>query len=69
VAKVFSSESIWRVVDRSVQILGGLGVTHETVVARIFADVRAFRVYDGPSGVYRWSIARNILRGSLPPGQ
>ncbi|RJG00829.1 acyl-CoA dehydrogenase family protein [Noviherbaspirillum sedimenti] len=64
VAKVLSSEAIWRVVDRSVQILGGQGVTHETVVARIFADVRAFRIYDGPSEVHRWSIARHILRGN-----
>jgi alkylation response protein AidB-like acyl-CoA dehydrogenase len=31
-------------------------------VARIFADVRAFRIYDGPSEVHRWSIARRILR-------
>lgn len=62
VAKVISSEAIWRVVDRSVQILGGQGVTHETIVARIFADVRAFRIYDGPSEVHRWSIAKNILR-------
>ncbi|MDB5961082.1 MAG: acyl-coA dehydrogenase domain protein [Massilia sp.] len=65
VAKVASSEAIWRVVDRCVQILGGQGVTHETVVARIFADVRAFRIYDGPSEVHRWSIARNILKGHV----
>lgn len=64
VAKVLSSEAIWRVVDRCVQVLGGQGVTHETVVARIFADVRAFRIYDGPSEVHRWSIARHILRGN-----
>jgi alkylation response protein AidB-like acyl-CoA dehydrogenase len=63
VAKVASSEAIWRVVDRCVQILGGQGVTHETVVARIFADVRAFRIYDGPSEVHRWSIARNLIKG------
>jgi acyl-CoA dehydrogenase len=62
IAKVISSEAIWRVVDRSVQILGGQGVTHETVVARIFADVRAFRIYDGPSEVHRWSLARHILK-------
>ncbi|MES2756667.1 MAG: acyl-CoA dehydrogenase family protein [Pseudomonadota bacterium] len=62
VAKVISSEAIWRVVDRSVQVLGGQGVTHETIVARIFADVRAFRIYDGPSEVHRWSIAKDILR-------
>jgi acyl-CoA dehydrogenase len=67
VAKVISSEAIWRVVDRSVQILGGQGVTHETIVARIFADVRAFRVYDGPSEVHRWSIAKDILRPFRAP--
>ncbi len=65
-AKVIASEAAWRVVDRSVQVLGGQGVTHETIVARIFADIRAFRIYDGPSEVHRWSIARNILRGRTP---
>ena len=63
VAKVISSEAIWRVVDRCVQILGGQGATHETIVPRIFADVRSFRIYDGPSEVHRWSIARHILGG------
>ena len=66
VAKVLSSEAVWRVVDRCVQILGGQGVTHETVVARIFADIRAFRIYDGPSEVHRWSLARHILREGAP---
>jgi alkylation response protein AidB-like acyl-CoA dehydrogenase len=66
VAKVIVSEATWRIVDRSVQVLGGQGVTHETVVARIFADMRAFRIYDGPSEVHRWSIARNLLRGRKP---
>jgi alkylation response protein AidB-like acyl-CoA dehydrogenase len=61
--KVIASEAIWRVVDRCVQVLGGQGVTHETVVARIFADVRAFRIYDGPSEVHRWSIARRVMSG------
>jgi acyl-CoA dehydrogenase len=64
--KVIASEAIWRVVDRSVQFLGGQGVTGETVVARIFADVRAFRIYDGPSEVHRWSLAKRILKGSAP---
>jgi alkylation response protein AidB-like acyl-CoA dehydrogenase len=63
-AKVIVSEALWRVADRCVQILGGQGVTDETVVARIFADLRAFRIYDGPSEVHRWSIAKRILKGS-----
>ena len=63
-AKVMVSEAVWRVADRCVQILGGQGVTGETVVARIFADMRAFRIYDGPSEVHRWSLAKRILKGS-----
>ncbi|MFC5512501.1 acyl-CoA dehydrogenase family protein [Massilia jejuensis] len=62
-AKVVCSEAEWRVVDRSVQILGGQGVTHETIVARIFADMRAFRIYDGPSEVHRFSLGRQIVAG------
>ncbi|HEX6136890.1 MAG TPA: acyl-CoA dehydrogenase family protein [Casimicrobiaceae bacterium] len=67
-AKVIVSEAAWRVADRSVQVLGGQGVTGETVVARIFADLRAFRIYDGPSEVHRYSIARRILRGERRGG-
>jgi acyl-CoA dehydrogenase len=62
-AKVICSEAIWRVVDRSMQILGGLGITDDSIVARLFRDVRPFRIYDGPSEVHRWSIARRVLRG------
>ena len=65
-AKVIVSEAVWRVADRCVQILGGQGVTSETVVARIFADMRAFRIYDGPSEVHRWSLAKRILKGTRP---
>jgi acyl-CoA dehydrogenase len=62
IAKVFCSEAIWRVVDRCVQVLGGQGVTGETLVERIFREVRAFRIYDGPSEVHRWSLAQRIAR-------
>jgi acyl-CoA dehydrogenase len=62
-AKVMCSEAEWRVVDRSVQILGASGVSGESIVARIFKDMRAFRVYDGPSEVHRWSMAKRIARG------
>ena len=62
VTKVLCSEAEWRVVDRSVQILGAAGVSDESIVARIFKDMRAFRIYDGPSEVHRWSIAKTIGR-------
>lgn len=63
-AKVVCSEAQWRVVDRCVQILGGQGVTAEKEVMRIFCDLRAFRIYDGPSEVHRWSMARKIVRAA-----
>ncbi len=68
-AKVICSEAIWRVVDRSMQVLGGLGITDDTIVARIFREVRPFRIYDGPSEVHRWSIAQRVLRGSGHDGR
>ncbi len=64
-AKVICAEAIFRVADRCVQILGGLGLTRDTVVERFFRDARAFRVYDGPSEVHRWSLARRIAAGKM----
>jgi acyl-CoA dehydrogenase len=61
-AKVVCSEAIWRVVDRCVQVMGGQGVTGESLVERIFREVRGFRIYDGPSEVHRWSLARRIMK-------
>lgn len=60
-AKVICSEAIARVADRSLQILGGLGTTRDTIVERFYRDVRAFRIYDGPSEVHRWAIGRRIV--------
>jgi acyl-CoA dehydrogenase len=60
-AKVICSEAIARVADRSLQILGGLGTTRDTMVERFYRDVRAFRIYDGPSEVHRWAIGRRIV--------
>ncbi|MEO6269209.1 MAG: acyl-CoA dehydrogenase, partial [Lautropia sp.] len=64
-AKVVVSEALYRVADRCVQVLGGLGLTSDTVVAQIFRELRAFRVYDGPSEVHRWSIARRLQSARL----
>jgi acyl-CoA dehydrogenase len=61
-AKVFVSEALYRVADRCVQVLGGSGLSDETQVERIFRELRAFRVYDGPSEVHRWAIANRLSR-------
>lgn len=65
-AKTVVSEAVWRIVDRCVQILGGTGVSGETVVEQIFRDARPFRIYDGPNEVHRWSLARKITRRGAP---
>jgi acyl-CoA dehydrogenase len=62
IAKTFSAEAIWRVVDRSVQICGALGVSGDILLSRFLREVRPFRIYDGPSETHRWSIARRALR-------
>ena len=61
-AKVQCSEAIWRIVDNAVQILGGAGTSAHLPVERIFREVRGFRIYDGPSEVHRWSLARKALK-------
>ena len=64
--KVFCSEALGRVVDRCLQILGAIGITRDTVVERIYRDIRPFRIYDGPSEVHRHVLARRILAQNDP---
>jgi acyl-CoA dehydrogenase len=59
--KVMCSEAYSRITDRCLQVLGGMGMTDDTEVQRIFRDVRGFRIYDGPSEVHRWSIAKRLM--------
>jgi len=61
-AKVAVSEALMRVADRCVQVMGGTGVTDDTIVEQVFREIRAFRIYDGPSEVHRWSLAKKIKR-------
>jgi acyl-CoA dehydrogenase len=60
--KVFVAESVGRVIDRCVQICGALGVSRDLPLERLYRDVRAFRIYDGPSEVHRMVIARHVLK-------
>ncbi|MEV7428185.1 acyl-CoA dehydrogenase family protein [Nocardioides sp. NPDC092400] len=62
IAKTFAGEALHRVVDRATQMCGGLGVSTELPVARIAREIRPFRIYDGPSEVHRWSIAKRAVR-------
>lgn len=64
-AKVAVSEALFRIADRCVQVMGGTGVTHDTIVEQVFREVRAFRIYDGPTEVHKWSLAKKLKREAL----
>jgi acyl-CoA dehydrogenase len=61
-AKVAVSEALMRVADRCVQVMGGSGVSGDTIVEQAFREIRAFRIYDGPTEVHKWSLAKKIKR-------
>jgi acyl-CoA dehydrogenase len=61
-AKVAVSEALMRVADRCVQVMGGSGVTKDTIVEQVYREIRAFRIYDGPTEVHKWSLAKKIKR-------
>ena len=50
-----------KVVDRALQIHGGLGMTDDTILAFYYRHERAVRIYDGPDEVQKLSLARRIL--------
>lgn len=62
ITKTFAAEALGRVVDRATQICGGLGVSADLPIAKIARELRPFRIYDGPSEVHRWSIAKRAVR-------
>lgn len=65
IAKVAVSEALMRVADRCVQAMGGTGVSGDTIVEQVFREIRAFRIYDGPTEVHKWSLAKKIKRDFL----
>ena len=64
-AKVAVSEAVSRIADKCVQVMGGTGVSGDTVVEQVYREVRAFRIYDGPTEVHKWSLAKKIKRERL----
>jgi acyl-CoA dehydrogenase len=39
-----------------------MGVSRDTIVEQVFREIRAFRIYDGPTEVHKWSLAKKIKR-------
>ena len=60
---VTATETAGRVVDRAIQILGGLGVSQELPLERWYRELRIKRIGEGPSEVHRMVVARDLLGG------
>jgi acyl-CoA dehydrogenase len=60
--KVNAAEMLGRVVDRAVQVFGGMGFCKELAIERYYRDARIYRIFDGTSEIHRTVIARNLLK-------
>jgi acyl-CoA dehydrogenase len=61
-AKVFTTEAAGRIVDRAMQIHGGVGLTTELPLEYWYRQVRSLRITEGVTEVLRWRLARNLIR-------
>jgi len=60
--KVHAAETLGRVVDRAVQVFGGMGFCKELPIERYYRDARIYRIFDGTSEIHRGVIAKSLLR-------
>jgi acyl-CoA dehydrogenase len=65
-AKLHATDSAQEVIDKAVQMFGGLGVTRGVPVERLYREIRALRIYEGASEVQKIVIARHHLAGEAP---
>ncbi|MBI4641713.1 MAG: acyl-CoA dehydrogenase family protein, partial [Candidatus Tectomicrobia bacterium] len=65
IVKLYATETVGRVVDRAIQIHGGIGVSKDLPLERWYREVRVKRIGEGPSEVHRMVIARNLLKGHV----
>jgi len=66
-AKMTATETAQTVIDRAVQIFGGLGVVSGNPVERLYREIRALRIYEGATEVQKLIVARETFRGYAPP--
>jgi acyl-CoA dehydrogenase len=59
--KVYGTEMAWDVIDHAMQALGAMGMVKEMPLQFLANKVRVMRIYEGPSEVHRWVVARNVL--------
>lgn len=68
-SKLYGADMANRVVDRVLQIHGGMGYTKDLPIERWYRDMRLFRIFDGTDEIQRYIIARNLLKGHVKVGQ
>jgi len=61
--KVQASETLGRVVDRAMQIYGGMGFSKDLPIERYYRDARIYRIFDGASEIHRSVVAKSLLKG------
>jgi len=59
--KSFALEMAWEVLDHVMQAFGAMGMTRELPLAQMAARIRLMRIYDGPTEIHNWVVARNLL--------
>jgi acyl-CoA dehydrogenase len=64
--KVQAAETLGRVVDRAVQVFGGMGFCKDLPIERYYRDARIFRIFDGTSEIHRGLVARATLKKGAP---
>jgi acyl-CoA dehydrogenase len=64
--KVHAAETLGRVVDRAVQVFGGMGFCKELPIERYYRDSRIYRIFDGTSEIHRGVIAKSTLKKGAP---
>jgi acyl-CoA dehydrogenase len=65
-AKMFATEMAQRVIDRAVQLHGGIGVTKGAKVEELYREIRALRIYEGATEVQKIVIGRDLLKNRRP---
>ena len=60
--KVHAAETLGRVVDRAVQLFGGMGFCKELPIERYYRDARIYRIFDGTSEIHRGVIAKQVMK-------
>lgn len=64
--KFYVADVLMKVIDRAIQVHGGLGVTDDTLLSFWYRHERAARIYDGPDEVHKSSLAKSILKRYMP---